>query len=109
MDVENISLSGALITFDKLDQYPWFRVDQTLEIDFFEWEELTNIRVTGRIVRMVEDRQKPGFGVEFHEMSDDAIQALRGLLARATGESSTAPAAADPPAAVPVDDPDPTS
>ena len=78
MDVENLSLSGLFVTSDSIKQMPWFRIGQELEMDIFATEELENIRIHGRIVRITDSdvEGQAGFGVEFTSLPDDAKKKL---------------------------------
>jgi hypothetical protein len=75
LDVSNISVSGLFVSTAGLPRMPWFRKDQQIELDLFVPEELDNIRVLGRIMRLVEGEDGPGsgFGVQFVDL-DEATQ-----------------------------------
>ncbi len=89
MDVKNVSLSGMLVESEAIKQMPWFRIGQELEMDIFTTEELVNVRVNGRIARIVEaDGSKPaGFGVEFSELGDQEKERIALLVDLAEKQS----------------------
>jgi hypothetical protein len=85
MDVGNISRSGVFISADNLDNIPFFRVGQDLEMDLFTTEHLENVKMKGRIVRFVyeSDGGKKGIGVEFAEATTQDNDALLRLVSLA--------------------------
>ncbi len=89
MDVKNVSLSGLFVTSDSVKQMPWFRIGQELEMDIFATEELVNIRINGRIVRVIDSDVdgQAGFGVEFTSLEDDAREKLSMFVEDVAGES----------------------
>jgi hypothetical protein len=93
MDVSNISLSGAFIRCDNLSQLPWFRVDQEVDLDLFDYEDLENISLEGRIVRIIEggDTEHPGFGVQFLNLTVEAYNKLYEIIATAARLSAQPP------------------
>jgi c-di-GMP-binding flagellar brake protein YcgR len=93
LDVRNISLTGMFVASESLLSLPAFRVGQILEADLFDPERLDNIRVSGRIVRLVEDAppQKRGFGVQFSEMEAARRERLRDFVQRAAQRSIVPP------------------
>jgi len=93
MDVANISLSGAFVRCDDLSQLPWFRIDQELDLDIFDFEDLDNISLKARIVRLVDEGGPghPGFGVQFVNLSHEAYDKLFGLVAVAARMSAQPP------------------
>ena len=93
LEVSNISLSGAFIRCDNLQQYPWFRVGQEVDLDIFDFENLDNIGVQGEIVRLVggDGPGKPGFGVQFVNLTVDAYDRLFGLVTLAKRLSAEPP------------------
>jgi hypothetical protein len=93
MTVGNISLSGAFVNCDELEQLPWFRLGQDLDLDIFALEELDNISLSGQIVRVV-DQQGPGpagFGVQFVNLTKEAYDKLFGLVELAARLSAVPP------------------
>lgn len=81
LEVRNVSASGAFIAIDDLRAMPWFRVDQELDMDIFAVEELDNLRIRGRVVRVVEPggSSPAGVGVQFGPM-DEATRAILNQL-----------------------------
>ncbi|MDD5307671.1 MAG: PilZ domain-containing protein [Deltaproteobacteria bacterium] len=73
LDVSNISVVGLFVSTAGLPRMPWFRAGQRIELDVFTPEELENIRVFGRIVRLEEgvDGASRGFGVQFVDVDKD--------------------------------------
>jgi len=86
MDVGNISRSGVFISADNLDNVPFFREGQELEMDLFTTEHLENVKVKGRIVRFEygSDGVVKGFGVEFARVTAQDNKALLRLVNLAT-------------------------
>lgn len=82
MDVKNISQTGMFVANAQIKTMPWFRVGQKLEIDLFAAGDLDNLRIAGRVVRLVVDgpRSHLGFGVEFDELEGDILKALLVLM-----------------------------
>jgi hypothetical protein len=93
MQVSNISLSGAFIRCDNLEQLPWFHVGQEVTLDIFDIEDLENTTVAGRIVRKVDagDSGHPGFGVQFVNLTVEARDRLFELVALAARLSAQPP------------------
>jgi hypothetical protein len=93
MDVANISLSGAFIRCDDLDRLPQFRLGQEVDLDLFNYEDLDNIGLQARIVRIVgEDGPgHPGFGVQFINLSHETYNTLFGLVSLAARMSAEPP------------------
>ena len=89
----DISLSGVYVRCDELQQYPWFRVGQAVELDIFNFEDLDNIQVQGEIVRVVDDSEpgRSGFGVQFLNLTVDAYNKLCGLIELAARLSAEPP------------------
>ena len=74
LDVTNISLSGLFVSTLGLPRAGQFSAGQSIELNLFLPDVAENIRVLGRIVRMV-DRDDPparGFGVEFVDVDEEA-------------------------------------
>ena len=80
MDVKNISLTGVFIATTDVHQTRTFRVDQVLELDIFSTEDLENIRVFGRIVRIQKTGDEYGFGIHFEEMTDETRTKIAKLV-----------------------------
>jgi hypothetical protein len=82
MEVGNISLSGAFVRCDDLERLPQFRIGQELDLDVFEFENLDNVSLRGRIVRIVESggALRPGFGVQFVNPTPETYDKLFGLV-----------------------------
>lgn len=93
MDVEDIRQTGLFVATEKIKQMPWFRVNQLLEMDLFASEELDNLRVNGRIVRIVKEGnpENQGFGVAFVSVDDQTRDALMGLIESAVARSIQPP------------------
>jgi hypothetical protein len=93
MEVSNISLSGAFIRCDNLEQLPWFHVGQEVALDIFDVEALDNISIAGRIVRKVDASGpgRPGFGVQFVNLTVEAHDKLFELVALAARLSAQPP------------------
>lgn len=93
LDIGNISLSGAFVRCDNLGDLPWFAVDKEVELDIFAYEDLENISLQARIVRVVEAGAAghPGFGVQFVNLTVDAYDKLFGLVALAARLSAEPP------------------
>jgi len=89
MEVGNISTGGLYISTTGANKLPWFRVGQELELDVFTTDELENLRVRGRIVRMVQDEEAGvvGFGVEFVRPDEQTRESIRGLVDQVAGGS----------------------
>jgi hypothetical protein len=74
LDVTNISSSGAFVSTLGLPRAGQFSAGQSIELNIFLSGVAENIRVLGRIVRMV-DREDPparGFGIEFVDVDEEA-------------------------------------
>jgi Tfp pilus assembly protein PilZ len=74
LDVTNISLSGLFVSTIGLPRSTQFSAGQAIELNLFLPDVAENIRVLGRIVRLV-DRDDPparGFGVEFVDVDEEA-------------------------------------
>jgi hypothetical protein len=89
LDVSNISVSGLFVSTAGLPRMPWFRNDQQIELDLFVPEELENIRVLGRIVRLEqgEDGSSSGFGVQFVDVGEEAQVKIDRLVGLAKARS----------------------
>jgi hypothetical protein len=74
LDVTNISLSGLFVSTLGLPRAGQFSAGQSIELNLFLSDVAENIRVLGRIARMVDrdDPQARGFGAEFVEMDEKA-------------------------------------
>jgi hypothetical protein len=82
LDVTNISLSGLFVSTLGLPRSGQFSAGQSIELNLFLSEVAENIRVLGRIVRLV-DRDDPptrGFGVEFVDVDEEARLAVSLLV-----------------------------
>lgn len=93
MDVANISLSGAFVRCENLSQLPWFRIDQQVDLDIFDFEDLDNISLQGQIVRIVDENGPghSGFGIQFVNLTVEAHDKLFGLVATAARLSAEPP------------------
>ncbi|MCP4601009.1 MAG: PilZ domain-containing protein [Proteobacteria bacterium] len=82
MNVKNVSISGMFVTTERVKQMPWFRIGQNLEIDIFTTEELENVRLSGRIVRIFDKgrSEQKGFGVEFISIEKEIREKLSRLV-----------------------------
>jgi PilZ domain-containing protein len=82
MNVENVSVTGMFVSTAGLKKIPAFRIGQTLELDLFNPEILTNIRVQGKIVRFIDGKDSgyKGFGVQFIELDDNVRSRLDTLV-----------------------------
>ena len=90
LDVTNVSLSGVFVSTIGLPRAGQFSAGQTIELNLFLSDVAENVRVFGRIVRMV-DRDDPparGFGVEFVDANDEARRGIA-LLVEAARSSVT--------------------
>jgi c-di-GMP-binding flagellar brake protein YcgR len=89
MDVSNISLSGAFVATDSVAAQRWLRVGQELELDLFTTDDLDNVRVTGRVVRILDQERTGarGFGVEFMRLEGGTADRLRRIVALAAERS----------------------
>jgi len=91
LEVTNISLSGLFVSTLGLPRAGQFSAGQSIELNLFLSEVAENIRVRGRIVRMV-DREDPparGFGVEFVDVDEEVRFAIALLVE--TARSSDVP------------------
>jgi hypothetical protein len=93
MDVANISLSGAFIRCDELNQLPWFRIGQELDLDIFDFQDLENTTLKAEIVRIVDEDGpgRPGFGVQFVNLTVEVYDKLFVLVASAARLSAQPP------------------
>jgi len=89
MDVSNVSLSGAFVATDSVAAHRWLRVGQELELDLFTTDDLDNVRVTGRVVRILgqERTGARGFGVEFTRLERGSADKLRRMVEQAAERS----------------------
>jgi len=89
MDVKNISISGMFVESESIKNMPWFRVDQELEMDIFTTEDLDNVRLKGRIARIIDsgEKENDGFGVEFEEPEPEVLKQLAGIVERSSRKS----------------------
>jgi hypothetical protein len=91
LDVTNISLSGLFVSTLGLPRTLQFSTGQSIELNLFFAEVAENVRVFGRIVRMVEREDPParGFGVEFVDVDEEAKLGIALLVE--TARSSDVP------------------
>jgi hypothetical protein len=91
LDVTNISLSGLFVSTLGLPRTLQFAAGQSIELNLFFAEVAENVRVFGRIVRMVEREDPParGFGVEFVDVDEEAKLGIALLVE--TARSSEVP------------------
>ena len=97
LDVGNISRSGLFVRTPDEKSLRRVHVAETLELELFTQEELRNVPVRGRVVRIVGDGPPAGwgFGVEFDKLDDAARAAITELVDRAA--VSTVPPPEPPP------------
>ena len=93
LDVKNISLSGVFVNAGEGKDRARLRVGQELELDLFHVDELENISVGARVVRVVEDLdpELTGFGIQFLEMDGEARDKMGILVDRAATAALTPP------------------
>jgi len=91
LDVTNVSLSGVFVSTLGLSRTVQFSAGQSIELNLFLSGVAENVRVFGRIVRVVEREDPPasGFGVEFVDVDEEARLGID-LLVEA-GRSSEIP------------------
>ena len=97
MDVGNISRSGLFVRAPDEKALRRVHVAETLELELFTQEELRNVPVRARVVRIVGDGppERWGFGVEFDGPDDAARAAIAALVAQAA--ATTVPPPEPPP------------
>ena len=100
MDVKNISIAGMLVESESIKNMPWFRVDQELEMDIFTTADLDNVRLKGRIARIIETEEtgKDGFGVAFDDPDPESMTKLAVIVDRASQDSVRPPPLPEVPA-----------
>ena len=77
LDVGNISTTGIFIALDSSEPMPWFRVGLEIVMDLFASDELDNLHLKARIVRMVKDNIGVcGFGAQFIDVDDQTKATL---------------------------------
>jgi len=93
LDVGNMSLSGLFVRTPDEKMLRKVQVGETLELDLFTQEELENVRVTARVVRIVAEGPATvwGFGMEFCGLVADATAAIERFVARAAVPSESPP------------------
>ena len=93
LDVKNISLSGVFVKAGEGKDRARFRVGQELDLDLFHIEELENISVGARVVRIVEDLdpELTGFGIQFVDVGDEARTRMGILLDRVAAAAAVPP------------------
>ncbi|MBI5502970.1 MAG: PilZ domain-containing protein [Deltaproteobacteria bacterium] len=94
LDVGNISLSGVFVRAPDEKSLRRVQVAETLEVELFTQEELRNIPVRTRVVRIVGDGppSNRGFGLEFV----DPDEATRAAIARLVEAAAGVPAGPPP-------------
>jgi hypothetical protein len=93
MDVRNLSLSGMFVASNNIKKLPWFKLGQELEMDLFATEELENVKVSGTIVRIVNEGESDdlGFGVAFSTLELSELEGLDRLVSWAKETDITPP------------------
>lgn len=99
LDVRDISVSGLFLATTDPALLAKVRIDQHLRLDLFAAQELVNVGVTARVVRVVGGGtpELSGFGVQF-VAPDEATRARIGAMVK-----RAAAAAAPPPLPRPSD------
>jgi hypothetical protein len=97
LDVGNISRSGLFVRTPDEKSLRRVQVGETLELELFTQEDLHNIPVRGRVVRIVGEGPPAGwgFGLEFFLPDDEARAAIAELVDKAA--ATTMPPPAPPP------------
>ena len=82
LEVRSISIGGAFISTTDRRVLAGIRLDEELELDIFATDELENLRVKARVVRLVGEggSEAPGFGVRFEEVAADSQRLLERLV-----------------------------
>ena len=82
MEVGDISLSGMFIRASNLRRLVGFEVDQEVEMALFSIEDLDNVELTGRIVRLSTDDpdDEPGFAVQFIGLTEQLRRGLAKII-----------------------------
>ena len=103
LDVGNISRSGLFVRTPDEKSLRRVHVAETVELELFTQEELRNVPVRGRVVRIVGDGPPAGwgFGVEFDELDDAARAAITELVDRAAVSPLPPPLPPRPPSEAP--------
>jgi hypothetical protein len=83
MDLQNISLGGALLHMGKLDRPGWLAVGRMLEIGIIHPVHYDTLLVDGRVVRLVEDEEGTSVAVEFCELDSEGSDGIAKLVALA--------------------------
>jgi len=68
LELQNISLSGALLLLGNVKRPPWVDVDRALELAITNPRTLENVVVFARVVRVQRDEQGLSFAVVFSDM-----------------------------------------
>jgi hypothetical protein len=101
LDVGNVSVSGLFVRAPDEKLLHQVQVGETLDLDLFTQEELENIRVPARVVRIVVEGPAAswGFGAEFADLSAAARTGIERFVERAAGAAARPPALPSSPAA----------
>jgi hypothetical protein len=93
LDVGNISQSGLFVRTPDEKMLHKVQVGEALELDLFTQEELENVRVPARVVRIVAEGPATswGFGLQFTGLDADAKVGIERFVARASALSERPP------------------
>ena len=110
LDVGNISRSGLFVRTSSAAHLGSIRLGEELDLDVFVSEELRNIHVRARVVRIVGEGEPHqwGFGVNFAALSSETDAAVAHLVELAAeGRLRPPPLPAQPPFVfLPADEPE---
>jgi hypothetical protein len=76
----NLSESGALLCFGSLPKAMWARLDAVVELAIVNPETYDSVCLNARIVRIHQDADGHGFGVEFLKPDEPAREGLFRLI-----------------------------
>ncbi|MBI5490602.1 MAG: PilZ domain-containing protein [Deltaproteobacteria bacterium] len=93
MDLGNVSVSGAFVRAADEKSLRRVHVAEILELELFTQEELQNVPVRARVVRIVGDGPPAewGFGLEFIDLDETTRAAVVRLVEQAAARSGEPP------------------
>ena len=94
LDVDNISMTGIFIFSENVEELPWAKLGQKVEMDIFTTNELENVQVQGLIVRISKKNSgaQSGFGASFTSIEKTSRERLRRLVEQAEERTISPPA-----------------
>ncbi|MBW2526945.1 MAG: PilZ domain-containing protein [Deltaproteobacteria bacterium] len=90
VQLQNISLSGALLVLGEVDRPRWVDVDRAVELAITNPESMENVVVLSRIVRVQRDERGISFAVVFTSVDDVARRGLEDLIQLGTPQPERA-------------------